>query len=125
MGPEVRLLRQSLHPSATSPCEDLDHLWSPAQPEDTLSPLSAADCLGVGLWAPASAVAERYRELQKLYPPEQYMEEHTHWRPACELLGNPTDRLDWFWRSGSMPEDDLCTPARAASVLEILAKKRL
>lgn len=119
---EVRLLRQSLRPSPASPCEDIDHQWSPAQPEDTLSPESAAACLGVDLWAPASVVAEHYRELQKQYPPEQFIEEHTHWRPAYELLGNPTDRLNWFWRSGMIPQDHLFTPARALKVLETLSQ---
>jgi hypothetical protein len=37
------------------------------------------------------------------FPPEQFPAQHADWRPAAELLGEATNRLNWYWQSGLTP----------------------
>ncbi|MEN9530486.1 MAG: hypothetical protein RI932_2359 [Pseudomonadota bacterium] len=101
---DIKLLRLELVPRGRTPCEQISHEWSPAQPTENLSPAAAAALLKVDVWAPQSVVKERYKKLQLRYPPEQFPERHIQLRPAFELLSEPVVRLNWFWQSGLIPE---------------------
>ena len=100
---DIKLLRLELFPRGRTPCEEISHEWSPAQPTENLSPEAAAALLRIEIWAPQSVVRERYRKLQMRYPPEQFPERHTQLRPAFELLSEPVVRLNWYWQSGLIP----------------------
>lgn len=100
---DIKLLRLELFPRGRTPCEEISHEWSPAQPIENLSPEAAAHLLKVEIWAPQSVVKERYRKLQMRYHPEQFPERHTQLRPAFELLSEPVVRLNWYWQSGLIP----------------------
>jgi len=100
---DIKLLRLELVPRGRTPCEQISHEWSPAQPTENLSPDAAAALLRVDIWAPQSVVRERYKKLQLRYPPEQFPERHVQLRPAFELLSEPVVRLNWFWQSGLIP----------------------
>jgi hypothetical protein len=100
---DIKLLRLELIPRGKTPCETISHEWSSAQPTENLSPEMAASSLKVDIWAAQSVVRERYRKLQKRYPPEQFSDMHLHLRPAFELLSEPVLRLNWYWQSGIIP----------------------
>ncbi|WP_186645829.1 hypothetical protein [Fluviispira vulneris] len=100
---EIKLLRLELIPKGKSPCEEIGSEWSSAQPAENLSPSKAAASLGVEIWAPSSVVKKRYKTLQLRYPPDQFVDKHIDWRPSADLLGNPRNRLNWFWQSGFIP----------------------
>lgn len=100
---DIKLLRLSLVQKEESPCLGLSIEWIPAQPSENLSPFVAARHLGVHPWALASEVRRRYRQLQLRYPPEQFSDRHTDWRPSAELLADPVARLNWYWQSGLVP----------------------
>lgn len=100
---DIKLLRLELIPRGKTPCETISHEWSSAQPTENLSPEMAAASLKVDVWAAQSVVRDRYRKLQKRYPPEQFSDKHLHLRPAFELLSEPVVRLNWYWQSGLIP----------------------
>lgn len=100
---EIKLLRLELVPAQNSPCEDIGFEWIPAQPAENLSPQKAAESLGVEEWAFPSDIRTRYKKLLLRYPPEQFMQKHLDWRPAFELLSNPSAHLNWYWQSGAIP----------------------
>ncbi len=108
---EIKLLRLELYPHPKSFVEDIGTHWNHAQPAESLSPSQAAKSLGVEIWAPASVVKKRYQQLQRRYPPEQFMDKHIEWRPSFELLSQPVRRLNWFWQSGFIPYPDSELPA--------------
>jgi hypothetical protein len=111
---DIKLLRLELVPRGRTPCEQISHEWSPAQPTENLSPEAAAAVLKVEIWAPRSVVKERYKKLQLRYPPEQFPERHIHLRPAFELLSEPVVRLNWYWQSGLIPNmDSALSPAES------------
>ena len=100
---EIKLLRVELLPKANSPFLWLGHEWSPAQPSDSLNPENAARKLKIPLWGKPSEANKKYEILQKRFPPQLYDELHSDLRPSCELLANPSARLNWFWSSGLIP----------------------
>lgn len=100
---EIKLLRLELLPSGRSPCEEIGSDWSPAQPSENLSPEKASELLGCSIWSLKSEVKKRYKTLQMRFPPDQFIDRHSDWRPAAELLGTPRKRLNWFWQSGLIP----------------------
>jgi hypothetical protein len=100
---DIKLLRLSLVQKEESPCLGLSVEWIPAQPSENLSPFVAAQHLGVHPWSLVSTVKQRYRKLQLRYPPEQFSDRHTDWRPSAELLSAPLARLNWYWQSGLVP----------------------
>jgi hypothetical protein len=100
---EIKLLRLELYAHANSTCEDIGREWNHAQPAENLSPFKAAESLGIELWSPASVVKNRYKVLQRRYPPEQFAFKHLDWRPSFELLSVPRKRLNWYWQSGFVP----------------------
>ena len=100
---EIKLLRLDLYAESFSPCEGIGIEWNPEQPAENLSPQKAAEHLGIEEWTPASLVQKRFRVLQLRYPPEQFQEKHLDWLPSAELLGNPVMHLNWYWKSGLIP----------------------
>ncbi|WGL59167.1 hypothetical protein QEJ31_11605 [Pigmentibacter sp. JX0631] len=113
---EIKLLRLELIPKGKTPCEEIGSEWSSAQPAENLSPSKAAACLGVEIWAPQSIVKKRYKTLQLRYPPDQFVEKHSDWRPSAELLGNPRSRLNWFWQSGFVPLPESMNEFKSGSI---------
>lgn len=55
---DIKLLRLELFPRGRTPCEEISHEWSPAQPTENLSPEAAAALLRIEIWAPQSVVRE-------------------------------------------------------------------
>ena len=100
---EIKLLRLDLVAHSKSTSEDIGRDWNHAQPAENLSPIVAAQHLGVETWAPQSIVKKRYKTLQLRYPPEQFDFKHLDWRPSFELLNRSRNRLNWFWKSGLIP----------------------
>lgn len=104
---DIKLLRLGLVARENGPIEGISVDWIQAQPTENLSPFSAAQALGLRPWSLTSEVEARYRKLTLRFPPEQCALQHLEWCPAADLLGSAVNRLNWYWQSGKIPDEEV------------------